>query len=289
MNDTPFDSLLSGQNDETEASEKKDRFEIAKEQLRDVCKSFLVTSVTYNPVETVECIQGYLSLDMRFMYSEISGFVYGLDDENLLMVNSNLEKLLQYAANSNCDEVKDAILKLYDHFHLALSQIQQIYDSKNLLVEEIKAARNEIKAMKEENAIEIGEVKKEAEKEAKRMQREYIAILGIFASIVLTFVGALTFSASVLENINAASVYRLFFVIILLALVLFNVLAMLMRFISNMCDNKFIQNITIGGVTLKWMNIILLIIAGAVLVAWFFHAHAAQNSLGDILPWVKKT
>ena len=39
-------------------------------------------------------------------------------------------------------------------------------------------------------------------------QREYIAILGIFAAVVLAFTGGIAFSTSVLNNVAKASIYR---------------------------------------------------------------------------------
>ena len=55
----------------------------------------------------------------------------------------------------------------------------------------------------------------------KGMEKEYISILGIFASIVLAFVGGLTFSTSVLANIDKASIYRLVIIACIIGIVFF--------------------------------------------------------------------
>lgn len=64
------------------------------------------------------------------------------------------------------------------------------------------------------------------------MQREYVAILGIFASIIVTFMAGMVFSSSVLSNIDKVSIYRLVFVIAALAAVLVNMLYVLLRFLQ---------------------------------------------------------
>ncbi|NID08361.1 hypothetical protein EGM91_007145, partial [Helicobacter pylori] len=65
---------------------------------------------------------------------------------------------------------------------------------------------------------------KKLSEELNKQQTQYITILGIFASIVLTFVAGLTFSTSVLSNIDKANAYRLVFVMAFIALFFGNIL-----------------------------------------------------------------
>ena len=60
----------------------------------------------------------------------------------------------------------------------------------------------------------------ESHKEIKGIQKEYITILGIFAAIMLAFVGAFTFSTSVLNNLGKADTLELVAVAIVIGLVL---------------------------------------------------------------------
>lgn len=59
---------------------------------------------------------------------------------------------------------------------------------------------------------------KKLSEELNKQQTQYITILGIFASIVLTFVAGLAFSTSVLSNIDKANAYRLVFVMAFIVL-----------------------------------------------------------------------
>lgn len=59
---------------------------------------------------------------------------------------------------------------------------------------------------------------KKLSEELNKQQTQYITILGIFASIVLTFVAGLAFSTFVLSNIDKANACRLVFVMAFIAL-----------------------------------------------------------------------
>ncbi len=73
---------------------------------------------------------------------------------------------------------------------------------------------------------------KKLSEELNKQQTQYITILGIFASIVLTFVAGLAFSTSVLSNIDKANAYRLVFVMAFITLFFGNILYLLFSFLS---------------------------------------------------------
>ncbi|GAA7849999.1 hypothetical protein JP0252_05830 [Helicobacter pylori] len=79
---------------------------------------------------------------------------------------------------------------------------------------------------------------KKLSEELNKQQTQYITILGIFASIVLTFVGGLVFSTSVLSNIDKANAYRLVFVMAFIALFFGNILYLLFSFLSKISLSK---------------------------------------------------
>ena len=87
------------------------------------------------------------------------------------------------------------------------------------------------------------------------MQKEYSAIVGIFAAIVLAFTGGMAFSSSVLENIDKASVYRITLIAFVIGLVFFNLIWLLIDFIREI-NGKVIRK--------KWLGILvnLILIAG---------------------------
>lgn len=63
------------------------------------------------------------------------------------------------------------------------------------------------------------------------IEKEYTTILGIFASIVLAFVGGMTFTTSTLQNIDKSNIFKILIVIAMIGLVLINLIKLLILFI----------------------------------------------------------
>ena len=125
---------------------------------------------------------------------------------------------------------------------------------------------------------EIEEKSKDAEEKSKvvgekmvNAQREYIAILGIFASIVITFNAGAIYSSSVLENIAAVGIYRLLTVSIVIGMVLINLLFGLFYYINLLVNRK--RNIWPLGIS----NVVFLILLGIVVVCWYSGRVEARN------------
>lgn len=155
----------------------------SKRRLNGICRSLLIDSLYYEPSKTVSSVDTYVSTTDkvdRILYSVISGIIFGLDEKDRGVFSTNVEKLLQYVLddkNNVSEDSRKICIKFYDHFQLILIQIE----SANMIT-----ANGIADAMKDE--IE------NSHKEIKGIQKEYITILGIFAAIMLAFVGAFTFS-----------------------------------------------------------------------------------------------
>ena len=113
------------------------------------------------------------------------------------------------------------------------------------------------------------------------LEKEYISILGIFASIVLAFVGGITFSTSVLQNISAVSVFRLLLIVDFLAFVLINVIYILVKFIYNINE----KNVKLFNI--KRLNIACLVIAIIIVLSWILNVKQIPDFISKILPWSK--
>lgn len=117
------------------------------------------------------------------------------------------------------------------------------------------------------------------QKQVKSVEKEYISILGIFASIVLAFVGGITFTTSVLQNISAVSVFRLLLVVDFLSFVLINIIYILIKFIFTINEkNAKLFNI-------KALNITCLIIGIVIVVSWILSINQIPDFISEFLPW----
>lgn len=276
--DNNFDSLLrtDGNTVETATQQTEDVLKKSRWKIKSICRALCLPAGNYEPSKSVISIENYLKEKTnreRILYSEISSFVYGLDTEEQGNFATNVECLLSYTfeeKNNIQEHICRIVLKIYDHFQLAVHQ-------KNF-----NSETNEVlKAHLGEGIAEANAAIAKSTEKATNAEKEYITILGIFASIVLAFVGGLTFSTSVLQNIDAVSIYRLILVIDLLALVIVNAVYFLMKFICHIngkVDKLF-------GV--KWFNIICAILGIAVILAWLFDAVSLVKWLNSFTPWAK--
>ena len=96
-------------------------------------------------------------------------------------------------------------------------------------------------------------------------QREYIAILGIFAAVVLAFTGGIAFSTSVLQNLHISSIYRIVLAVVIIGLVLVNLLYGLFYYIGQLVNKNAENNLK----PLWIVNLVFLLILIAIIFAWY--------------------
>lgn len=166
-------------------------------------------SIYYDQVDTEE---------FRHFYSDIFAVLSQIDKDPQLG-NTDAEK-------GKLIDISKQINKLYDHINLDIARInysKAIESRTQTDLQKVNETLNKVETSvsKMEDNIKI----------ADDMQKQYITILGIFASFVLDFTGGIAFSTSVLQNIANASIYRILLVAIALAFVLTNIIYILTRFI----------------------------------------------------------
>ena len=236
-----------------------------KKKMGKICGAFIVPTRKYNPKQSISFIKQYLDNPdkiSRMLYSEISSQIFSLDVEKRGSFLTNTEKLLQFSLdkeNRVDEDCQKIIIKIHDHSQLAFHQAE---NAKNIFADGIK------------------DTKAGLMKEIKSVEKEYIAILGIFASIVFALVGSLTFSASVLENISDVGIYRLLLVIDFLAFIFLNIIYLLIRFIFfiNEKENKLSS-------VIKNLNITCIVVAAIVILAWLLDIQSLAQFISQYLPW----
>lgn len=242
-----------------------------KKVMNDICNTLTIRSTEYKPEKTMEYIKEFVCSDFkmkRLLYSEISSYIFKIySDEKIGIFATNLEKLITYVTEDKSgqltiefdnggDKIKiqedchKIAVKIYDHFHLSYQQLDKV---NNVLLSGIKSTKTDV-----ENGIK---------KELKSIEKDYITILGIFASIILAFVGGITFSSSVLNNIHQASIFRIIIVANFLAFSVLNILHLLVSFISEINEKK------IQLFKIKHINKIFLWIGIITIIAWFINIH----------------
>ncbi len=188
--------------------------------------------------------------NFRHFYSDIFACLSAIDADpsqgNLDILAQNMQTLKDSYTPIDRD-IRKELFKLYDHTNLDIGRINytkritgetrselaraqsNIVDLKEQLAEAETAHNNATEYLKNESI----RLQKEIHDNQKKMQNEYITILGIFAAIVLAFTGGTTFSSSVLENIDKPSIYRLLAVVFILGLIIFSLIWLLIDFLRD--------------------------------------------------------
>ena len=195
----------------------------------------------------------------RHFYSDIFACLSLIDADdslgNLDILAQNMEAIKEgyipinrdEAHNNELIDIRKEIIKLYDHTNLDISRInytkrmagetQSELARAKVLIEDLKnkLAESDVARAEAVNHLntESSKLKEEVRDGQKKMQNEYITILGIFAAIVLAFTGGMTFSSSVLENIDKSSIYRMITIVLILGLVLSNLIWLLIDFLRD--------------------------------------------------------
>ena len=186
-----------------------------------------INSPEVNVDEKISELQSIYVDDFRHYYSEIFGTITVIkndDKYDMQTLIENMNKIFQAVKVRHTDSNED----IDEEFFL---KVKKLYDHVNLDVSRIKYTETIINKITEQNQMTSEELKRINDK-AEKMQRDYVAILGIFAAIIIAFVSGLTFSTSVLNNIDKVSIYRLVFITVLTALFVFNLLNLLLDFLA---------------------------------------------------------
>lgn len=221
-----LDNLLKNEKDSKQSpTNPSKKLNETKRRLSNICRSLIINSKIYSPQKTVVSVEAYIKepnkID-RILYSEISAFIVALDEEERGIFSTNIEKLLLFVLDDSNEVSADArkiVIKVYDHFQLNLTQIES---ANNI-------TQRAIIGSLEEEKISL-------HKEIKGIEKEYITILGIFAAIMLAFVGGFTFSTSVLNNIAATDTYTLTLIALVIGLVFVILITVLIDFLRDIND-----------------------------------------------------
>lgn len=269
----------------TNSLKNSNKYNNTKKQINNLCKSLNTQSTKYDPERTINLLNSYLnSIDKldRILYSEISSYIFGLTSGNRGIFLTNVEKLLVHTLNqkkSSKEDTRKIVIKIYDHAQLAIHQIE---NASNIFANSIVDVKNKLSHERAEIEKEFRNTIEEFRNELKNIEKGYITILGIFASIVLAFVGAITFTTSVLQNIDKASIFRLILIVDVIGAVVINILYLLISFILKINGEYNKSNkafIIIANGTLFGIAIL-------VLIAWFLNFIDLQKFISKYYPWV---
>jgi len=93
-----------------------------------------------------------------------------------------------------------------------------------------------VKLQTSELKEKLDKTEKEYTETVKQTQKDYISIFGVFSAIIISFVGGLSFTTSVMNGINLASRYRIVFIVSLIGYVVINLIHYLVEFLTRISE-----------------------------------------------------
>lgn len=224
---------------------EQNKYELLKTLLDDLSKT---TSNKKDPEEYVAQLRHIYSNNFRHSYSDISRFLLEKQDnnnlaENISFIAEGLKSIkdIIYAKYSTETNLKKCVSKLHDHIHLEsvrlnyvtykLSNIDQEIAETNNLIDEFNLKLTEsidefnLKLIKSKNDI-------------NKLSAQYITILGIFASIVITVFVGFNLVTSVFSNIANTDIHKISFFCCLVGFIIFNTVIALLSFLSKIASIK---------------------------------------------------
>lgn len=190
----------------------------------------------------------------RQRYSEILGMLEDItsndetDDQDesedgLEVISSNLMSLRDYLKehpHEYGESTYYGVFKLSDHVDI---EIRRLRDRQNLYYELSGTDDNLVdlydKAKQLEGKLENAESSiEEAQRNSERLQMQMVAILGIFAAIVMAFSGGMDILGGAISISGESDLFRVVFVVLLCGIILFNIFAFLMHMILAIIDSS---------------------------------------------------
>ena len=211
----------------------------------------------------------------RHYYSDIFSVLTQIRQDpslgNIDILGQNLNIILTGYKPQNKDssgnmiDISENIKKLYDHVSLDIARI--VYSdagdwriSGESAISELRSQIDIVNSNTEKARLEL-----EAQrKELSSQQKEYVAILGIFAAVVLAFTGGIAFSTSVLDNIGSVSIYRITLLALIIGLILIDILFLSFRYIDKIVNGNNSYNYK----AIIALNALFIILISITILGW---------------------
>lgn len=242
----------------------------------------------------------------RHKYSDIHSILLVLSPEERDYLSESLRTI--FDETSKEFKSKEKIKKLWDHIQLENMRSSELREYANIAKSFTDNADSYSKLEKEmikristaQSSVDnLNSDLHKIKEDIKNSGTQSITILGIFSGIVMAFTGGLSFIASSLQNINAISMYRLVFVILILGVTIFNIIFMLIYTIGKItgiyigskcnckdpvkgCNEKSNECTVVRYPLVSWVNISIAISLGITFVMYVLDKYNIFTRIKDI-------
>lgn len=243
--------------DLTTENKKREEF---REILRSLAKSQEVLKTKEEKTAYIERLEAlyYVEGEDNFkhfysdIFSEMSEVNADADNGNIDVLSQNIQiirgsyKSRNEDSKGNIIDIRQSLKKLSDHVNLEAARFRNVSaqieaKTQSLPISDLETNTKAIKTNVDKATEKIAELSLNSEKLERELlisKEQYITILGIFSSVVISFTAGTAFSMSVLENINKATIYRIVLIVLALGFVLLNIIFALFYYVGQLTNRK---------------------------------------------------
>ncbi len=217
-----------------------------------LCSTLKIDSNKYNIENSINVLRAFEG--KRIIYSVISGFIFSISDKQghsneVADFTTNVDKLKELVLhNSKYNDIKDKVIRLYDHTQLANNQINVF-----------KLNKDEF-----ENLIATS---KTINQKFETSNSQSLSLVALFTAMAFLVFGGLSSFESIFSNLEKVSTLKLIVVASVWGLGILNVIAIFMFFMSKVIGKSF-RHTDEKGVTL-FQKYPYLILGNYVLISIF--------------------
>lgn len=182
--------------------------------------------------------------DFRHNYSSFFQLIVNISKGdkkyNLDYLSDNLENIRSYieqdfiSGTKEFESIYNPLNKLCDNINLEIGR-WNYYSQNEQKIEDIKSQSMSLNESMSSATKEL----ERASKQAATIQTELIAVLSIFAAIVVTFSGGFTFLGSVMSSISGVEYYEVVVLVaVICGMVIFNTIFLLMYLVGKITDRN---------------------------------------------------
>lgn len=165
------------------------------------------------------------------------------EEDHLVILSDNLSYLREHV-RKNVDKYGEytfkGLTKLSDHVDIEIHRYREIRNLEYHLLDtdyDMGSMSDRLKEMSSK-LQEANELVEKTAGAANRLQVEMVTILGIFATIVIAFSGGLSMIGDAMSSPSDVSIFERVYVVLLCAIVVFNIIAFLMLTIMRITDKS---------------------------------------------------
>lgn len=199
-----------------------------------ICNSLSRDTSRYDPEKTIHSLKAYVNKEERLLYSEISNYIFSLDDDAIGRFVTNLEKLVEYFSSlSNNDEKCERIVfKLYDHSQLAIAQTRNLVKDDDDFQRMIENRLNPVYA----------QFDKAVEQAKKDVNSQLISLVGIFTALSFLIFGGINSLDNIFSGLTNLPILKLMIIGCVWGLCILNLVFVFMYFIAKITGTSIKTN-----------------------------------------------